>query len=60
MKPTLIAAFSSLLILTACDRSQMDWSEPYTAAEHLWLSIGAAAMVLAKGSLSEADKEALD
>jgi hypothetical protein len=65
MKPTLIAALSVVLMMSGCERSQVNYDTPkvlpseYTSEELVWQGLGIVAMILAVGALSDTDRDAL-
>ena len=65
MKPTLIAALSVVLMISGCERSQVNYDTPevlpseYTSEELVWQGLGIVAMILAVGALSDTDRDAL-
>ena len=64
MKPTLLATLSVVLLMSGCERSQVNYGQPkvvpskYTSEELAWYGLAAVAVILAVSALNETDRSA--
>ena len=64
MKPTLITALSVILMMSGCERAQVNYDTPKVllsdhTEELVWQGLGIVAMILVVGALSDTDRDAL-